>query len=86
MLLAKVVKDGNSQAIRIPKSLRLDCQEVWIEKAADGSLVIRKKLPIPKGYRNMVAYMIATAPTPPIKGFTDRCESDDKLDLPKDIF
>ena len=36
----KVFKSGNSQAIRIPASLRLDTDEVKISKLADGKLLI----------------------------------------------
>lgn len=36
----KVFKSGNSQAVRIPASLRLDTDEVKISKLADGKLLI----------------------------------------------
>lgn len=36
----KVFKSGNSQAVRIPASLRLDTNEVKISKLADGKLLI----------------------------------------------
>lgn len=36
----KVFKSGNSQAIRIPKELRFDCNEVTIEKI-DDTIVIK---------------------------------------------
>ena len=38
--LSKVFKSGNSQAVRIPASLRLDTDEVKITKLADGKLLI----------------------------------------------
>ncbi len=41
ILRTKVFQSGNSQAIRIPKELRLDCDEVEIEKVGD-ELVIKK--------------------------------------------
>ena len=37
---SKVFKSGNSQAVRIPASLRLDTDEVKISKLADGKLLI----------------------------------------------
>ena len=40
--IAKVFKNGRSQAIRIPKEYRVDSDEVYIEKVGD-SLVIRPK-------------------------------------------
>lgn len=43
-MLAKVFQNGRSQAIRIPKELRVDTEEVYIEKVGD-TLVIK---PIPK--------------------------------------
>lgn len=36
----KVFKSGNSQAVRIPASLRLDTDKVKISKLADGKLLI----------------------------------------------
>ena len=41
-LLAKVFKNGRSQAIRIPKEFRVDSDEVYIEKVGD-SLIIKPK-------------------------------------------
>lgn len=84
--MGKVIKDAEGELIRMPASIRLDCREVWIEKLSDGSLVVRKKLPVPKGYRNLVAYIINHAPTPTIHGFTELCESDRSLDYPQKIF
>ncbi len=40
--IAKVFKNGRSQAIRIPKEYRVDSDEVYIEKVGD-TLVIRPK-------------------------------------------
>lgn len=40
--LAKVFKNGRSQAIRIPKEFRVDTTEVYIEKIGN-TLVIRPK-------------------------------------------
>ncbi len=42
MHIAKVFKNGRSQAIRIPKEYRVDSDEVYIEKVGD-TLVIRPK-------------------------------------------
>jgi len=41
-MLAKVFQNGRSQAIRIPKELRVDTDEVLIEKVGD-TLVIKPK-------------------------------------------
>ena len=41
-LVAKVFKNGRSQAIRIPKEYRVDSDEVYIEKVGD-TLVIKPK-------------------------------------------
>jgi antitoxin VapB len=37
---AKVFKNGRSQAVRIPKEFRLNCDEVYIEKV-DDKLVVK---------------------------------------------
>ena len=41
-MLAKVFQNGRSQAIRIPKEMRVDTDEVYIEKVND-TLVIKPK-------------------------------------------
>lgn len=41
-MIAKVFQNGRSQAIRIPKELRVDSDEVYIEKVGD-TLVIKPK-------------------------------------------
>jgi antitoxin VapB len=41
-MLGKVFQNGRSQAIRIPKELRVDTEEVFIEKVGD-TLVIKPK-------------------------------------------
>lgn len=86
MLSSKVIMAGNSQAVRIPKSMRLDCKEVWIEELADGSLLIRQKKSIPEGYSNIFDYLLKTAPEEPITGFTELCSFADQADLPREIF
>ena len=86
MLSSKVIMAGNSQAVRIPKSMRLDCKEVWIEELADGSLLIRRKKSIPEGYPNIFDYLLKTAPEEPISGFTELCSLNDQADLPREIF
>ena len=42
MTTAKVFKSGNSQAVRLPKEFRLDCDEVEIIRRGD-ELVLREK-------------------------------------------
>ncbi len=39
-ILSKVFKSGNSQAVRIPASLRLEADEVKISRLKDGKLLI----------------------------------------------
>ena len=39
---AKVFKNGRSQAVRIPKEFRLNCDEVYIEKVGD-NLIVKPK-------------------------------------------
>jgi len=40
---AKVFKSGNSQAIRIPKELRIKTDKVFIKKVKNGLLIIPHK-------------------------------------------
>jgi len=61
-LLGKVFKNGNSQAIRIPREYQLDCKEVWISRDSNGQLVIKPRPDVPKGYNNIVAYLLANGP------------------------
>ncbi|RMA93227.1 antitoxin [Hydrogenothermus marinus] len=42
-MIAKVFKNGRSQAIRIPKEYRVDTDEVYIEKIGDTLIIIPKK-------------------------------------------
>lgn len=42
-LTAKVFQSGNSQAIRLPKALRLNAREVQIEKTGRGLLILDPK-------------------------------------------
>jgi antitoxin VapB len=42
-ILAKVFKSGNSQAIRLPKALRLNAKTVLIEKTARGLFILDPK-------------------------------------------
>lgn len=42
-LIGKVFQNGKSQAIRIPKELRVDTDEVYIEKVGE-TLVIKPKI------------------------------------------
>ena len=45
MLTAKVFKSGNSQAVRIPKDLQTDLDELAIRKVGDGFLLFPKDDP-----------------------------------------
>jgi antitoxin VapB len=42
-ITAKVFKSGNSQAIRLPKALRLTAKTVQIEKTGRGMLILDPK-------------------------------------------
>ena len=44
MKLAKIFKHGNSQAVRLPKEFRFDCDEVAIKRTAGGILLTPKKI------------------------------------------
>jgi antitoxin VapB len=48
---AKVFKSGRSQAVRIPKEYRFDCNEVFIER--DGERIILT--PRPRSWRDYFA-------------------------------
>ena len=41
--IAKVFKNGRSQAIRLPKEYRVDCEEVYIEKVGHSLVIIPKE-------------------------------------------
>ena len=40
MTIAKVFKNGRSQAIRLPKEFRVDTTEVYLKRTPEGFLVI----------------------------------------------
>lgn len=40
--VAKVFMNGRSQAIRLPKECRFDCEEVLIQKQGDGIFISKK--------------------------------------------
>ncbi len=40
MVVAKVFRNGRSQAIRLPKEFRVDTDEVYLKRTRDGFLVI----------------------------------------------
>lgn len=40
MQTAKVFRNGRSQAIRLPKEFRVESEEVYLKKTAEGFLVI----------------------------------------------
>jgi len=42
MVIAKVIKNGRSQAIRLPKEFRVDADEVYLKRAPEGFLVITR--------------------------------------------
>jgi len=45
MKKAKLFKNGDSQAVRLPKEFRFDGKEVFIEKIKDGIIIIQNKNP-----------------------------------------
>ena len=42
MTTAKVLRNGRSQAIRLPKEFRVDAEEVYLKRTREGFLVIPK--------------------------------------------
>ncbi len=42
MTKAKVFKNGRSQAIRLPKEFRVESDEVYLKKTAEGFLVMER--------------------------------------------
>jgi antitoxin VapB len=42
MTVAKVFKNGRSQAIRLPKEFRVDTDEVYLKRTREGFLVIAR--------------------------------------------
>jgi antitoxin VapB len=43
MKTAKLFMNGRSQAVRLPKECRFDCDEVFIHKQGDGVILTAKK-------------------------------------------
>jgi len=43
MKTAKVFMNGRSQAVRLPKEFRFDCDEVYVEKQGDAVVLTAKK-------------------------------------------
>lgn len=54
-----VFKYGNDQAVRLPKKYRFNSSEVWIERNEDGSITLREKRLKPRGYANILSYLLA---------------------------
>ena len=74
--LAKVFKTGRSQAVRIPKEFRFDCDEVYIERR--GEDVVLTPRPQPKSWKEHFKHQPRLSddfqlpedfPPPPIKDF-----------------
>jgi antitoxin VapB len=42
MVVAKVFRNGRSQAIRLPKEFRVDTDEVYLKRTREGFLVISR--------------------------------------------
>lgn len=40
---AKIFMNGRSQAVRLPKEFRFDCDEVFVRKQGDGIVITPKK-------------------------------------------
>ena len=40
--IAKVFKNGRSQAVRLPKEFRVDTEEVYLKKTTEGFLVVER--------------------------------------------
>ena len=43
MKTAKIFMNGRSQAVRLPKEFRFDCDEVYVEKLGDAIVLTAKK-------------------------------------------
>lgn len=43
MHVAKIFMNGRSQAVRLPKDFRFDCDEVYVRKQGDGIIISPKK-------------------------------------------
>lgn len=41
--VAKIFMNGRSQAVRLPKDLRFDCDEVYVRKQGEGIIISPKK-------------------------------------------
>ncbi len=41
--VAKIFMNGRSQAVRLPKDFRFDCDEVYVRKQGDGIIISPKK-------------------------------------------
>jgi antitoxin VapB len=52
MSVGKVFQSGNSQAVRLPKEFRFDCDEVEIVKGMGGSITL-----IPRGWDALFALL-----------------------------
>ncbi|MDR2012922.1 MAG: AbrB/MazE/SpoVT family DNA-binding domain-containing protein [Rhodanobacter sp.] len=58
---AKIFTSGNSQAVRLPKSFRLDVQEVWLTRnEATGEILLQPK-PEPQALEAFFS-LLAAAP------------------------
>lgn len=55
----RVFQYGNAQAVRLPKKYRFNSSEVWIERNEDGSITLREKPLKPRGYANILSYLLA---------------------------
>ena len=43
MQIAKIFMNGRSQAVRLPKDFRFDCDEVYVRKQGEGIIISPKK-------------------------------------------
>ena len=62
---AKVFTNGNSQAIRLPKALRVDVDEMWIDRnEVTGEITLKPKVTDTLRHRRLDALMAAIAENP----------------------
>lgn len=75
MKTAKIFRHGHSQAVRLPKEFRFNVDEVYIEKAGEGIILMPKK---PDPWRNVRAIVRK------FKGPLDRAQAEafDSRDWP----
>lgn len=77
--VAKIFKNGRSQAVRLPAAFRFDCDEVYIRKDPEtGDVIISRK---PGSWQDF--FRLVDSLNVPDDFMQDR---DDRLPQPRDLF